>query len=435
MSFVNKFLVSKNGKIVSILIIILLGMVAFVNIDLTGTGGIPTKKEPKGTLFTDKKQKSNFETFDAETVHTKNSSKGKSSNSSLNLQNELPDDNNPLGGIPDGSRNWSVTPEELSRFRERYLAMENKYTQLLLEREKNDDEEKTTVKIPSMSSGYKAPPVAAKPLVKSARFAPYGRFLKCRLINSIDSSNLGSPIIAVVEEDVIHNGLVVIPKGTEVTGESNQVHLRDRITADKDWNLIFSNPNSLDNGKELPIKARALNREILKSKAGDKITRYGFTDGTLGIKGRVIETDEYLKIKKGLMSIVKGASEGFYDILEDQNTDNSNSIDTGNEESRVDEEEQFKGAAAGGIREFSEDQLAQMEEEIKENGRFVRVTGGKQFYLFVDQTIDMAEAKIGGTIIEKEVNETGTLTQEEQLSRLTNIMLRRAENRNNNGVR
>jgi hypothetical protein len=45
---------------------------------------------------------------------------------------------------------------------------------------------------------------------------PYGRLLKCELVNTVDSINLETPIIGLVAEDVWRDGRLIIPAGTEV---------------------------------------------------------------------------------------------------------------------------------------------------------------------------------------------------------------------------
>jgi hypothetical protein len=41
----------------------------------------------------------------------------------------------------------------------------------------------------------------------------------------------------------------------------------------------------------------------------------------------------------------------------------------------------------------------QIFDSIQKNGFYVRVPSGKQFYLYVLQTIDLADASLGGTAI------------------------------------
>jgi hypothetical protein len=47
-------------------------------------------------------------------------------------------------------------------------------------------------------------------------FLPYGRLLRCELVNTVDSTNIETPIIGLVIEDAWNGGRVIIPAGTEV---------------------------------------------------------------------------------------------------------------------------------------------------------------------------------------------------------------------------
>jgi hypothetical protein len=428
MNFINKFFSGRNGKVAAFLMVAFLGIVALTSIDLGGTSNLPEKNEKAGKVFEQSSEKSEYESFDGESFGKNNTRVNSNPQSPLNTE-EIDKSSNPLDGLPTGLEDNSISPAEIALLRNQFLDLENRYQLLLQDKNSDTEEEKKTVKVAAMSIGYTPPKAHKKPLIGSKRFAPYGRYVRCRLAFSIDSSSLGSPITAVTEEDVVHNGLVVIPKGTELSGESNALHLRDRITGEKNWVFVWRNPNSPDNGKELRVKGRALTCDILPAQPGDRITRYGPADGSLGIRGRVIETGEFQELKKDLLTLINGASSGFYEILAAQNTDDSNSLESGDDESRVSEDQQYRGAAAGGLQALTQKKLLDIEAEIKENGRFVRVTGGTQFYLFVDQTIDMAEAKIGGTIFQ-DSNKGQSSSEEDQLNALTSIMLKRSQLRN-----
>ena len=52
----------------------------------------------------------------------------------------------------------------------------------------------------------------------SEYFLPYGRLLRCELVNTVDSTNIDTPIIGLVIEDAWNDGRVIIPAGTEVHG-------------------------------------------------------------------------------------------------------------------------------------------------------------------------------------------------------------------------
>jgi len=77
------------------------------------------------------------------------------------------------------------------------------------------------IRYASLLATYDAPSAAkadrAEPLAPE-RFMPFGTLLKCKLVNTIDSANLETPVIAVLLEDVWQNGKKVVPANTLVHG-------------------------------------------------------------------------------------------------------------------------------------------------------------------------------------------------------------------------
>lgn len=55
-------------------------------------------------------------------------------------------------------------------------------------------------------------------------YAPAGRLIRCVLVNTVDSANIDTPIIALVTDDLWHDGRIVIPAGTEVHGKASIDH-------------------------------------------------------------------------------------------------------------------------------------------------------------------------------------------------------------------
>jgi hypothetical protein len=59
---------------------------------------------------------------------------------------------------------------------------------------------------------------AAREQSVSELFLPYGRLLRCELVNTVDSTNIDTPIIGLVIEDAWNAGRLIIPVGTEIHG-------------------------------------------------------------------------------------------------------------------------------------------------------------------------------------------------------------------------
>lgn len=221
----------------------------------------------------------------------------------------------------------------------------------------------------------------AKKSFTSDKYAPYGRLVKCELVNTIDTSNLTSPIIAIVSEDVEHNGKVIIPANTELHGLAAKSPMRDRVGTQTTWRFVW---RSLDNnnGKELEVKGTALANT--KSPDGEY---WAIDDGSAGIPGLVIDNRDEQLLKALAAIAIKGAGQGLKNQTLTTVGDNSTAISY----------EDTANAILGNMFEESGDFIAQqILDTIKKQGYYVRCGAGTTFYLYVMQTIDMKDAKIAG---------------------------------------
>lgn len=211
-------------------------------------------------------------------------------------------------------------------------------------------------------------------------YAPYGRLIKCELVNTVDTSNLTSPIIAIVAEDVTHDGKVIIPANTEIHGLAAKSAVRDRVGTNTNWTFVWRTLDK-DNGKEMKVKATAL--ASTKSPDGDY---WAIDDGSAGIPGLVIDNRSEELLKALAAIAVKGIGEG----LKDETTTSvgGDAIATGYEDTA--------NAILGNMLEEGGDFVAkQILDSIEKQGYYVRCGAGTSFYLYVMQTIDMKEAAIG----------------------------------------
>jgi hypothetical protein len=207
------------------------------------------------------------------------------------------------------------------------------------------------------------------------RFVPYGTLLKCKLVNTVDSSNLETPVIAVLLEDVWQNGERVIPANTLVHGTAKSGRIRDRVSANGTWRFVWQD------GRELPFNGVALDREYEHD-----IDGYGITDGSGGMKGRVLATDDLQELKMLASAALSGFARGTQDRTQ---TAFGTTI---------------TGSVSNGVREGVGDVFdlyAQRTlKNIEENGYFVRVPAGKEFYVYVTETVNPEKAKIAGQKVE-----------------------------------
>ncbi len=206
----------------------------------------------------------------------------------------------------------------------------------------------------------------------SSIYAPFGRLISCETIVTVDSASIQTPIIGIITENIYHAGKLVIPAGTEVHGTAQTDRHRERIASGNKWTLVWQG------GEELRLNAIALDREFSGDQEG-----WGITDGSAGLRGRVIKSDDLAEIKLFAATFLSGAAEA---LTEKQQTTfgpiNSPTLNNA----------PFEGA-----QKVLSTYAQRIYDAIQKDGFYVRVPSGKQFYLYILQTIDRADAEIGGS--------------------------------------
>ena len=129
----------------------------------------------------------------------------------------------------------------------------------------------------------------------------------------------------------------------------------------------------------MQIKAIALDREFDNN---TNQSGWAITDGSAGLRGEIIKSDNLADIKLFAATFLSGAASA---LTEKQQTIfgpiNSPTLNNA----------PFAGAQA-----VLQTYAQQIFDSIQKNGFYVRVPSGKQFYLYVLQTIDRADASFGG---------------------------------------
>jgi len=225
--------------------------------------------------------------------------------------------------------------------------------------------------LPPISIVAETPSTELKPKELSEDFAPFGRLIPCELIVTVDSSSINTPVIGLVTEDVFHHGRVIVPAGTEVHGSAQVDRVRERIASDGRWTLVWQT------GEELRVSGLALDRE--RDDDGDG---WGITDGSAGLRGRLIKRDDLAEIKMFAASLLSGAAEAF--TTKQTSAFGSFAVPS------------LTNAPLQGAQSVLDRYANQIQQSIERDGFYVRVPAGKQFYLYVTQTLDRADAKIGG---------------------------------------
>lgn len=228
-------------------------------------------------------------------------------------------------------------------------------------------------RVSSLLASYDPPAQESAPHAPEApaRFLPFGTMLKCKLVNTVDSANIDTPVIALLLEDVWQNGKQVLPANTLVHGTATAGRLRDRVNASGVWRLVW------EDGRELAFNGTALDREYHQEVDG-----FGITDGSAGIRGRLLATDNLQELKM----IASAAMSGFARGTQDRTQNALGTTLTGSVSNGVRE----------GVGEVFELYARRMLKDIEDHGYFVRVPAGKEFYVYVLETLDAGKASVGG---------------------------------------
>ena len=219
---------------------------------------------------------------------------------------------------------------------------------------------------------------AGPPLSKT--YAPFGRLIPCQTVITIESSKLDTPVIGLVTEDVWHGGELVIPAGTEVHGRASLDRARERVAVSGKWVVVWRDGSPL-NGTELVLSGIALDR------AKDESTgEFGLRDGSAGLLGALLKTDDWQEIKLFASTFLAGFAGGMQE-LQNQSTGLGGVVQVPVASSRT--------AALQGTSDVLNAYAKQIQETIARDGFYVRVPAGKQFYLYVTETIDQAKGTRG----------------------------------------
>jgi hypothetical protein len=234
-------------------------------------------------------------------------------------------------------------------------------------------QEPPPAQLPAISLFADATAGVPEPKTLGSIYAPFGRLIPCETVITVDSASIQTPIVGLITENIYHAGKLVLPAGTEVHGTAQTDRHRERIASGGSWTLVWQG------GEELRLKAIALDREFSGDQEG-----WGITDGSAGLRGRIIKSDDMAEIKLFAATFLSGAADALTEKEQTVfGTVNSRSLNNA----------PFEGA-----QKVLSVYAQRIYEAIQRDGFYVRVPSGKQFYLYVLQTIDRSEAVIGGTL-------------------------------------
>lgn len=224
----------------------------------------------------------------------------------------------------------------------------------------------------------------------SKAYAPFGRLIHCKLVNTLESNVEGTPIIAIIIEDLWwtdSNGVkkLIIPAGTELHGKVSGT-VRNRLTSSGNFILVWQ----LGSGKvgmELQVQGRILE----KSTEPGNPAKGAITDMAAGIPGRVMNNGNLNEMLQYTMAFVNGLSAGFQN-----NTTYSNGFNIIQEKNGS-----TKNAFASAFEQLSSVALENLSEKINKESYYIRVAAGTEFYLYIEQVTNIEKAAIADTMLNK----------------------------------
>lgn len=220
----------------------------------------------------------------------------------------------------------------------------------------------------------------------SKTYAPYGRMIPCETVVTIESSRLDTPVIGLVTEDVWHDGRLIIPAGAEVHGRASLDRSRERIAVAGRWVVVWRDGSSL-NGTELVLSGIALDRQR------DEVTgEFGMRDGSAGLAGQLIRSDNWQEVKLFASTFFAGMASGLQEMRNQSTAFGDVPVPVAS----------GKNAALQGTSDVLNLYARQIQDVIARDGFYVRVPAGKQFYLYVTETVDQAKG-VRGNVRNEEI--------------------------------
>jgi len=147
------------------------------------------------------------------------------------------------------------------------------------------------------------------------------------------------------------------------------------------WVVILAPGGAYPASSELILQGLALDMDL-----DAKDDRFGLSDGSAGLRGTILTNENtWDTVKLFAATFLAGASEG---LTERQ----TNAFGT----SQV--VPSLKSGALQGSREVMEKYAARIMELIERDGVYVRVPAGKQFYLYIKETLQLSKARLGATL-------------------------------------
>jgi len=216
-------------------------------------------------------------------------------------------------------------------------------------------------------------------------FAPRGTLIKAALVITLESNSVGTPVLGMVTEDVYFQGHLIVPAGTQVQSQSfvatgaqdskennapKDGKVRDRIEVRGPWRFVWAD------GTEYVINGMALDYEPLPDGT------YSILDGSPGIRGRILKTDDYAEMKILISEALQGYAK--------------NQQSTFNSIYGVTAENSPQNSALGGGISGAAAYSNILSKKLAQDLEYVQVPAGTQFYIYTSDVFEPELRSIGG---------------------------------------
>jgi hypothetical protein len=262
------------------------------------------------------------------------------------------------------------------------------------------DEDTKTPPIRIFTSAAQPTPTPEE--IPDGDYAPAYRMVRCKLVNTVDSSDISTPIVGMVTDDLIYGGKVIIPRCSEVHGIAQIDKSRERISAEGAWTFTLFDQKNPGSGRELVVKGLALDREddpaftklLVGAQQIDTLHKtWGITDGSAGLRGVVIRSNNADAIQMFVACFISGIAQSVQSYGTNafgQAVPNPSGQGAGGVAGYI------INPAAQGVENVMDHYAQTVMSSIEKDGFFIRVPAGKLFYVYVTQDLNTGEATAGG---------------------------------------
>lgn len=219
----------------------------------------------------------------------------------------------------------------------------------------------------------------------SEAFLPTGTLLRCDLAFAVSSDSQENPIIGIVRENVYSpSGRLVVPKNTRVHGTAGGISgIKEaaKLRTGSRWTLVFPTFDDVPAGAELILRAIALNRSENPAIRGS----WAISDGDAGLRGYSLDDPSADRVRQFLTAFISAGAAGLQTSTTQATAFGTNSS----------VEATPRNAALGATSAVLAQEVARLQRRIEREGNYILVPGGTPFYLYLQGTVDLRDARIG----------------------------------------